>query len=72
MTESKTTMNYDDAENVSAQDVTLAQWARAQALRALMSRDAKLTLPALAEQVGLLADLIISGSLAAPTPGTFY
>jgi hypothetical protein len=66
------TMNYDDAENVSAENVTLAQWARAQALQALMSRDAQMNLRAIADQVNILAELIVSGSLPTPAPGTFY
>jgi hypothetical protein len=55
---------------------TLAQWARAEALKAVMSHPAGATRPAgmreIENQVNILAELIVTGSLPKPPPGVMY
>jgi hypothetical protein len=56
-------------------EVTLAQWARAQALKAILSgpmNSQPSRLPGVADMVNTYAELIITGSLPAPKPGTSY
>jgi hypothetical protein len=53
--------------------VTAEQWARAEALKALLAADSKpLVLRAVAVEVNLLAGLILTGQLPPPAPGTYY
>lgn len=56
-------MQYTEAENLPASELTVAQWARAQATKAVIA-----TAPDLwdiAERVNALAELIITGSMPA-------
>lgn len=65
---------YDTAEARPATEVTLAQWARAEALKALLQSDGNIPsrLPGVADMVNIYAELIISGALPTPPPGTSY
>lgn len=73
-------MTYEEAEDVGYErqqadgTPTLAQWARAQAVRATLSNPHRtnMNLPAIALQVNVLAELIVTGSLPDPPPGTYY
>ena len=58
-------MTYDEAENLPATHVRLAQWARAEAAKALLSaqRAADLTRGELDDEINALAHLIIEGNL---------
>lgn len=69
-------MDYDGAEIASQErqerdgNPTLAQWARAEAVKALMSTGQHAgASDRLADEVHALADLIVSGSLPKPPPG---
>lgn len=73
-------MTYGEAEAAGRdrQDVdgtpTLAQWARAEATKATMANPHRkqMNLPAIADQINALAELIVTGSLPEPPPGTYY
>lgn len=73
-------MDYEDAEAAGSgrQDTdgnpTLAQWARAEALKAIMSnpKGQPLSLSVVADHVNALAELIVTGSLPEPPRGTTY
>ena len=63
-----------EAEQTTRSAPTVEQWARAQAVRALLGRPnaAERGPSAIAEQVGVYAHLIITGELPAPKPGTYH
>jgi hypothetical protein len=66
---------YDAAEAQPATEVTLAQWARAEALKAILSgpmASQPSRLPGIADMVNVYAELIVTGGLPKPKPGTSY
>jgi len=67
-------IDFDDlAEGQPMSKMTLAQWARAQALRALLSSNRTASsLQALTYEVDAFAELIITGHIPEPKPGTFH
>jgi hypothetical protein len=70
-------MDYDDAEIAGQErqerdgNPTLAQWARAEAVKAIMSSDiaSRLAMQDIAERAHAFADFIVSGSMPKPPPG---
>lgn len=64
-------ITYDNAELVPATGVTAAQWARAEALKAILGAGQRHAGDAggAAIMVGAYAELIITGSLPEPPPG---
>lgn len=69
-------MNYDDAEQAGRDrqetdgTPTLAQWARAEALKAIMSSDvSRLARQDVADRVNAFADFIVTGSMPKRPPG---
>lgn len=63
---------YDTAEAQPATEVTLAQWARAEALKAVLQTNISGRPPMVALMVNSYAELIISGSMPTPPPGVSY
>lgn len=64
---------YDEAEQYHAIP-SIAAWARAEALKAIMSseRSTRMNARQIADEVTMYAALIIEGSLSEPKPGTLY
>jgi hypothetical protein len=63
-----------DHSETEAGTPTLEQWARAKAVKAVLSAtpSGQVSLPVVAIQVEALAALIITGRLPEPRPGTYY
>lgn len=68
--------SYGYAEVVPNTELTLAQWARAEALKAVMASNAGAPLPLAAprvrDMVNIYAELIVTGDIPKPAPGTCY
>ncbi|HZN71372.1 MAG TPA: hypothetical protein VFC00_06775 [Micromonosporaceae bacterium] len=64
---------YDEAEQYHVIP-SIAAWARAEALKAIMSseRSTRMTPRQIADEVNMYAQLIVEGSLPEPRPGTYY